>query len=218
LKNFSYRIDPMHDQGRHRLPADRLRLDARVTGKDGVAHDAVIRVNHPYDVDGTLIYQATYGFAIDLRLTKDGRPSRAAPTSRSKRARAFRSPAPRVRSIPRFVGTIDRATGQPAADPRPNDPGVVIQAFDGDARSGTRSSRSDSRSISARATRSTPVRYVLYSGFQYRYDPGIPLVGIGAFVLLGRAVHLVLFSAGAAVRDRAPRRRRDRSRSSPRRP
>ena len=27
-------------------------------------------------------------------------------------------------------------------------------------------------------------RYVLYSGIQYRYDPGIPLVGIGAFVLL----------------------------------
>jgi len=25
---------------------------------------------------------------------------------------------------------------------------------------------------------------VLYSGFQYRYDPGIPLVGIGAFVLV----------------------------------
>ncbi len=27
-------------------------------------------------------------------------------------------------------------------------------------------------------------RYVLYSGFQYRYDPGIPVVGLGAFVLL----------------------------------
>ncbi|MBV8283968.1 MAG: cytochrome c biogenesis protein ResB, partial [Candidatus Eremiobacteraeota bacterium] len=33
--------------------------------------------------------------------------------------------------------------------------------------------------------RVVPERYVLYSGFQYRYDPGIPLVGIGAFVLLG---------------------------------
>ena len=27
-------------------------------------------------------------------------------------------------------------------------------------------------------------RYVLYSGIQYRHDPGIPFVGIGAFVLL----------------------------------
>lgn len=24
----------------------------------------------------------------------------------------------------------------------------------------------------------------MYSGFQYRHDPGVPLVGIGAFVLL----------------------------------
>jgi len=29
-----------------------------------------------------------------------------------------------------------------------------------------------------------PQQYVLFSGFQYRYDPGIPLVGIGALVLL----------------------------------
>jgi hypothetical protein len=27
-------------------------------------------------------------------------------------------------------------------------------------------------------------RYVLYSGIQYRHDPGIPFVGLGAFVLL----------------------------------
>jgi hypothetical protein len=29
-----------------------------------------------------------------------------------------------------------------------------------------------------------PDRTILYSGFQYRYDPGIPLVGIGALVLV----------------------------------
>jgi cytochrome c biogenesis protein ResB len=27
-------------------------------------------------------------------------------------------------------------------------------------------------------------RYILYSGIQYRHDPGIPFVGLGAFVLL----------------------------------
>jgi len=36
--------------------------------------------------------------------------------------------------------------------------------------------------------RATPERYVLYSGFQYRHDPGVPLVGIGAFVLLAGLV------------------------------
>ena len=30
----------------------------------------------------------------------------------------------------------------------------------------------------------TPARYILYSGFQYGYDPGSPVVGLGAFVLL----------------------------------
>jgi hypothetical protein len=32
--------------------------------------------------------------------------------------------------------------------------------------------------------RVVPDQYVLYSGFQYRYDPGVPLVGIGALVLV----------------------------------
>ncbi len=36
--------------------------------------------------------------------------------------------------------------------------------------------------------RVVPQRYVLYSGFQYRNDPGVPLVGIGAFVLLAGLV------------------------------
>lgn len=29
-----------------------------------------------------------------------------------------------------------------------------------------------------------PGNSLLYSGFQYRYDPGVPLVGIGALVLV----------------------------------
>ncbi len=33
-----------------------------------------------------------------------------------------------------------------------------------------------------------PQRYVLYSGFQYRHDPGVPLVATGAFVLLAGLV------------------------------
>ncbi len=36
--------------------------------------------------------------------------------------------------------------------------------------------------------RITPQRYLMVSGLQYRYDPGVPLVGIGAFVLLAGLV------------------------------
>ena len=36
--------------------------------------------------------------------------------------------------------------------------------------------------------RITPEQYLMVSGLQYRYDPGVALVGIGAFVLLSGLV------------------------------
>ena len=149
-----------------------------------MARDAVIRVNHPYDVDGTLLYQATYGFAIDFRLTKDGRPA-AGPDHPLKEGEGFViDGTSRAIQYTRFVGTIDRASGRPAADPRPNDPGIVVQAFDGDRPAGSALMPLGQPLDLGAGYALTAQRYVLYSGFQYRYDPGIPFVGIGAFVLL----------------------------------
>ncbi|HTD34814.1 MAG TPA: cytochrome c biogenesis protein ResB, partial [Candidatus Elarobacter sp.] len=74
LERFAYRIDPIRTKaGLVYQPIDYV-SNARVTTPDGKTHEAVIRVNQPYDAAGTLIYQATYGFAIDFRLTKDGKP------------------------------------------------------------------------------------------------------------------------------------------------
>ncbi|HYW54412.1 MAG TPA: cytochrome c biogenesis protein ResB, partial [Dongiaceae bacterium] len=158
--------------------------NAKVTGRDGKPREAVIRVNSPYDVDGTLIYQATYGFAIDFKLTKDGRPV-AGPDHPLKEGEGFAIPGTsRAIQYTRFVGTIDRATGQPAADPRPNDPGIVVQAFDGDAPAGSALIPLGRPVDLGAGYKLEAARYVLYSGFQYRYDPGIPVVGLGAFVLL----------------------------------
>jgi cytochrome c biogenesis protein ResB len=171
LRRFAYRIDPVRTKaGIVYQPIDYV-SDATITNRDGVAHDAVIRVNQPYDADGTLIYQATYGFAIDFRLTKEGEGFAIDGTSRAIQYQ-------------RFVGTIDRTTGQPGADPRPNDPGVVIQAFDGDRPVGGALIPLGRPIDLGAGYKLDPARYVLYSGFQYRYDPGIPVVGIGAFVLL----------------------------------
>ena len=70
LKQFGLPDPTGRHQERDRLPADRLRLDARSSpGKTASPHDAVIRVNQPYDVDGVKIYQATYGFGITFALT-----------------------------------------------------------------------------------------------------------------------------------------------------
>ena len=184
LERFAYRIDPVRTKaGVVYQPIDYV-SNAKVTGRDGTARDAVIRVNQPYDVDGTLVYQATYGFAINFTLRKDGRPV-AGPDHPLKEGEGFAvGGTSRAIQYQRFVGTIDRATGQPGADPRPNDPGVVIQAFDGDRPAGA-ALIPLGRPIDLGAGYTLEAaRYVLYSGFQYRYDPGIPVVGLGAFVLL----------------------------------
>ncbi|HEY1429830.1 MAG TPA: cytochrome c biogenesis protein ResB, partial [Candidatus Tumulicola sp.] len=120
-------------------------------------------------------------------------------------------PDGRTLGYDRFVPTIDRRSGLPAADPRVNDPGAVLRAsVDG---------QSVGEAVVPLRTwidigdgwRVTPERYVMYSGFQYRYDPGIPLVGIGAFVLLlGLLISFYVLPARVFVRvdPGGPRRSR----------
>jgi len=206
LERFAYRIDPIRTKaGLVYQPIDYV-SNAKVTGRDGLAREAVIRVNQPYDVDGTLIYQATYGFAIDFRLTRDGRPVPG--PEMLKEGEGFTIPGT-SRSIQyqRFVGTIDRATGQPAADPRPNDPGVVVQAFDGDQPAGAALIPLGRAVDLGAGYKLEAARYVLYSGFQYRYDPGMLWVGIGALVLLAGAcvaVYLLPARLFVLVREVSP--------------
>lgn len=184
LQRFAYRIDPIRTKsGIVYQPIDYV-SNATVTGRDGVPHQAVIRVNHPYDVDNVDVYQSTYGFAIDFQLTKDGRPV-AGPDHPLKEGEAFLVDGTgRSIQYARFVGTINRATGQPGLDPRPNDPGVVIQAFDGDQPVGSALIPLGTSVDLGAGYKLTAARYILYSGFQYRYDPGIPVVGLGSLVLL----------------------------------
>jgi cytochrome c biogenesis protein len=185
LEQFGYRIDPVATKsGIVYQPIDYV-SHALVTGKDGVPRQAVIRVNQPYDVDGVKVYQATYGFGITFALTKDGRPAAGPPDGPILEGAAFSIPGTaRTIQYRSFVGTIDRATGQPGLDPRPNDPGVVLEAFDGDRALGSVLAPLGQPLDLGAGYALTPVRYTLYSGFQYRYDPGIPLVLVGAIVLL----------------------------------
>ena len=185
LTQFGYRIDPVATKsGVVYQPIDYV-SHAVVTGKDHVAHDAVIRVNQPYDVDGVKVYQATYGFGITFALTHDGAAVAGVPTTPLKEGEGFAIPGT-SRSIEyrSFVGTIDRRTGAAGLDPRPNDPGVTIQAFDGDKPLGQALIPLGTSLDLGAGYALTPQNYTLYSGFQYRYDPGIPLVLTGALVLL----------------------------------
>jgi hypothetical protein len=81
------------------------------------------------------------------------------------------------------VGTIG-AGNTIGADPRPNNPGVLLNVFDGNQNIGSVLVPLERGIDLGNGYRVDVGRYVLYSGIQYRHDPGIPLVGIGAFVLL----------------------------------
>ena len=184
LRDFAYRIDPVRTKaGIVYQPIDYVSRVA-ITDRDGKTRDATIRVNHPANVDGTLVYQASYGYGISFRLTRDGKPV-AGPDHPLKEGEGFVVDGT-TRSIEytRFVGTIDRATGLPSSDPRPFDPGVVVQAFDGDTPVGSALIPLGKALDLGAGFALTPVRYTLYSGFTYRHDPGIPVVGIGALVLV----------------------------------
>jgi cytochrome c biogenesis protein len=185
LDAFNYRFDPIRTKsGLVYQPIDYV-SNVTYTGNDGIARHDVLRVNHPLDIDGTDYYQSTYGYAITFVLTHNGTIVPTSPTSPLKEGEAIVVPGTdHALQYTQFIGTMDRRTGQAAADPRPNDPGVVVAAYSGDAvvgraiiPIGTSRDLGDGYRLSA-------ARYTLYSGFQYRYDPGIPLVGIGAFILL----------------------------------
>ncbi|MGD0472516.1 MAG: cytochrome c biogenesis protein ResB [Candidatus Velthaea sp.] len=185
LQKFGYRIDPVQTKsGTVFQPIDYV-SDVVYKGRDGVPHQAVLRVNHPLDIDGTDYYQASYGYAIDFTLTENGRLVATSPRAPLKEGEAFPiGTSSRAIQYAQFIGTVDRRTGQPAADPRPNDPAVVIAAFDGDRAVGRALIPLGGSIDLGGGYRLAANRYTLYSGFQYRYDPGIPLVGVGAFVLL----------------------------------
>jgi cytochrome c biogenesis protein len=197
LRQFGYRIDPVATKsGTVYQPIDYV-SHATVTGKDGVPRDAVIRVNQPYDADGVKIYQATYGFAVTFLLTKDGREIPGPPATPIMEGAGFSIPGT-SRSIQyrSFVGTIDRRRNAAGSDPRPNDPGVVLAAFDGDNQLGDVLVPLGTALDLGAGYALTPQKYTLYSGFQYRYDPGIPLVLIGSMVLvLGLCISFYLLPA-----------------------
>jgi len=185
LDAFNARFDPIRTKsGLVYQPVDYV-SNITYAGKDGVAHHETLRVNHPLDIDGTNYYQSTYGYAITFLLTHDGAPVPTSPLTPLKEGDVVTIPGTnRAVQYTQFVGTIDRRTGQPAADPRPNAPAVIVAAYEGATAAGRALLPIGTSIDLGGGFRLAATRYTPYSGFQYRYDPGIPLVGIGAFVLL----------------------------------
>ncbi len=202
LHKFSYRIDPISTKGGLVYQPIDYVSNVTVTGKDGVSRNHILRVNHPIEVDGVLYYQASYGFATEFVLMHDTKTSGRIADHLLKEGETLNVPGTsRVIEYAQFAGTIDRSSGLPSADPRVNNPGVVLNVFDADEAAGTVVAPMGRAVDVGGGYRLRPQRYVTYSGFQYRYDPGIPLVGIGAFVLLaGLCISFYLLPARLYVR------------------
>ncbi len=212
LDDFAYRISPiMTKSGMVYQPVDYVSR-VRVVGNDGVPKSMIVRVNHPIDVDGTLYYQSSYGFGMQFLVTRDGRRDAALSQRTLFEGDSFSLPGTQ-RSVlyERFVPTVDRQSGMPGPDPRVNDPAAVLAVSEGGSTLGEALVPLRSWIDLGGGWRAVPRRYVLYSGFQYRYDPGVALVGIGAFVLLaGLIISFYLLPARIYVRvdDQGPNRSR----------
>jgi cytochrome c biogenesis protein len=201
LDRFAYKIQPiLTKSGMVYQPVDYV-SQVTVIGNDGRPQALTVRVNHPIDIDKTLYYQASYGFGVRFSVTHNGRSDVERSSRTLFEGDSIQFPGGRTLGYDRFVPTVDRRTGLPAADPRVNDPAAILQA--------TIDGQSVGEAVVPLRTwidvgdgwRVTPERYVLYSGFQYRYDPGIPLVGIGAIVLLlGLMISFYILPARLFVR------------------
>jgi len=199
LDKFGYRFEPVHTKsGLVYQPVDYV-SNVTYTGKDGVARKATIRVNQPLDIDGTLYYQASYGYAVTFVVAKDGIQVPAEQLLEGQ-GLAIGTGGRSIRYT-RFIPTVDTVTGQPGADPWPTNPAVQLSAFAGDQPLGDVLVPIGKSLDLGLGYSITAQRYTLYSGFQYRYDPGMSLVGIGAFVLLaGLCIAFYLLPARLYVR------------------
>jgi len=189
LNGFTFKVQPiMTKSGMVYQPIDYV-SDVTVTGGNGASKRETIRVNHPIDIGGTLFYQSSYGFAMKFLVTHDGIRSPELSGKTYFPGDTVTLPGgSRQIEVLQFIPTVDRQTGQPSSDPRINDPAVALAASAGGQTTPPVVVPMRTWIDVGDGWRITPQQYVMVSGLQYRYDPGVPLVGIGAFVLLAGLV------------------------------
>jgi cytochrome c biogenesis protein len=188
LNGFDYKIQPiMTKSGMVYQPIDYV-SSVTVVGQDGEPRTQLLRVNHPIDVGGTLFYQNSYGFAMQFAVSHDGIRDGALSNKIYGTGDVMTLPGSRRRiQFAQFVPTVDRQTGMPSTDPRVNDPAVVLRVAEGGQLADALVPLKSWVDVGD-GWRVTPLQYLMVSGLQYRYDPGVVLVGAGAFVLLSGLV------------------------------
>ncbi len=189
LDGFKYKIQPiMTKSGMVYQPIDYVSNVTVAYGNGTVEHKR-IRVNHPIDIGGSLFYQSSYGFALRFLVSHAGTRDPGLSGKTYEAGDAIELPgSQRQVVVDQFVPTVDRQTNMPSSDPRVNNPAVVLEAVENGQSLGAAMVPMNTWIDVGDGWRITPERYLMVSGLQYRYDPGVPLVGIGAFVLLAGLV------------------------------
>ncbi|TAM56551.1 hypothetical protein EPN52_13390 [bacterium] len=186
VHSFNYTIKPTQTRGGLIYqPVDYV-SDITAVSAGGTSTRNLLRVNHPLEFNGISYYQASYGYGVTFRMTQAGHAVPGVPSTPMFEGDAFPvGPTGRSIQYSQFVGTIDpRARGGIGADPRPFNPGVVVTVLDGDQPLGEEIVPLGRAIDLGGGYRLEPVSYRLYSGIEYRHDPGVPLVGLGALVLV----------------------------------
>ncbi len=185
LDRFSYTIEPvMTKSGIVYQPIDYV-SHVTVVGHNGAPTPMVVRVNHPIDLDGTLVYQSSYGFAMRFALFHGRALVRALSGRTLFEGDAIEIPGTtRTIVYERFIPTLDPRTHLPSPDPRVTDPAVLLAVTESGIPTGETLLPLRTSLDLGDGWRIVPEHDVIYSGFQYRYDPGVPLVATGAVLLL----------------------------------
>ncbi len=202
LDRFSYTIEPIMTKGGIVYQPIDYVSHVTVVGRNGIPTPMIVRVNHPIDLDGTLVYQASYGFAMRFLIFHGRALVRALSGRALLEGDAFAIPGT-GRSVvyERFVPTIDPRTHLPSPDPRVSDPGAVLGVIESGIPLGEMLVPLRTALDLGDGWRVVPERQVVYSGFQYRYDPGVPLVAVGAgLLLIGLVISFYFLPARLHVR------------------
>ncbi|HXW51235.1 MAG TPA: cytochrome c biogenesis protein ResB [Candidatus Acidoferrales bacterium] len=197
LDDFTATFVPIQTPNGPTYQAQKFQSNVTFTDARGATERAQILVNHPHVTSaGVYVYQASYNFAGNLRVTRNGKPATLQTPS------AELGPQDAI-FLPGTSRAIEYGTLLGPSDPSQTPPGIPLPSHDEYALwvfhdnipttdrpvllpVGSSLSVGDGYTITALPP--TPS-----SGFTYRYDPGQGWVGLGALILVAGFVMALFF-------------------------
>ncbi len=206
LNKFTAEFEPVHTPNGIFFQASKFESDVAIAGPNDHATPSII-VNHPYKTsDGVYIYQASYGFAGRLDLTRNGRPIEVPGMMQLMPQDEVLFPGTsRGIQYMTMAGPSDPSQ-VPAGVPLPAQDEYIFWAFHDNIPTTVKPiilpvGKSIDLGDGYRATALAPIAW---SGLTYRRDPGEDFVAAGVAILIaGFAISLFILPVKLYARVRA---------------